>query len=90
MGKKEIKQELHKLIDNMEDEELLNIVKEDIVAYQRKAKENFDDLADLSTEDREEIEELATEDPKKDTITEEEFIQHIHKWRLISSTKKGS
>ena len=88
MDKEKLKKELHQLIDNMEDEDLLNIVKEDIVAYQTKAKENFDDLSDLSPEDRLELKELAAEDPEKDTITEEEFIQHIQKWRIKSSTKK--
>lgn len=88
MDKEKLKKELHQLIDNMEDEDLLNIVKEDIVAYQTKAKENFDDLSDLSPEDRLELEDLAAEDPEKDTITEEEFIQHIQKWRIKSSTKK--
>ena len=38
MSKEELKKELHQLIDNTEDEELLSMVKEDIVAYQIKAK----------------------------------------------------
>jgi hypothetical protein len=88
MGKEELKKELHQLIDNTEDEDLLSMVKEDIVAYQTKVKENFDDLSDLSPEDRAELEELATEDPDKDTISEEEFAQHIQEWRTKLSTKK--
>jgi hypothetical protein len=48
MSKEELKKELHKLIDNTEDEEILNMVKEDIVAYKTRSKENFDDLSDLS------------------------------------------
>jgi competence protein ComGC len=88
MGKEELKKELHQLIDNTDDEELLSMVKEDIVAYQTKDNKDFDDLADLSPEDRAELEELAAEDPDKDTITEEEFTQHIQKWRTRLSTKK--
>jgi competence protein ComGC len=88
MGKEELKKELHQLIDNTEDEALLSMVKEDIVAYQTKTKENFDDLSDLSPEERAELEELAAEDPDKDTISEEEFTQHIQKWRTKLSTKK--
>jgi hypothetical protein len=64
------------------------MVKEDIVAYQTKSKEDFDDLSDLSPEDRAELEELAAEDPNKDTISEEEFTQHIQEWRTKLSTKK--
>ena len=88
MGKEELKKELHQLIDNTEDEALLSMVKEDIVAYQTKTKENFDDLSDLSPEERAELEVLAAENPDKDTISEEEFIQHIQKGRTKLSTKK--
>ncbi|GAB2829658.1 hypothetical protein [Ferruginibacter profundus] len=80
MSKEALKKELHQLIDNLDDEELLNMVKEDIVAYQTKAKENFDDLSDLSPEDRAELEELATEDPDKDTITFEEYKKEMKEW----------
>jgi nitrous oxide reductase len=88
MNNEKLKKELHTLIDNTEDEELLNMVKEDIVAYQTESKKEFDDLSDLSPEDRQELEELATEDINKDTITEEEFTQHIQQWRSRLSTKK--
>jgi competence protein ComGC len=88
MNKEELKKELHLLIDNMEDEALLNMVKEDIVAYQTESKKDFDDLSDLTPEERKELEELATEDPDKDTITEEEFKQHIQGWRNRLSTKR--
>lgn len=93
MNNEKLKKELHALIDNTEDEELLNMVKEDIIAYQTESKKDpiamgFDDLSDLSPEDRQELEELATEDIDKDTITEEEFTQHIQQWRSRLSTKK--
>jgi ClpP class serine protease len=80
MNKEELKKELHLLIDNMEDEELLNMVKEDIVAYQTESKKDFDDLSDLTPEERKELEELATEDPDKDTITYEEFKKEMNEW----------
>ncbi|MEY2916947.1 MAG: hypothetical protein RIS73_661 [Bacteroidota bacterium] len=80
MSKEELKKELHKLIDNTEDEELLSMVKEDMIAYQTKVNKNFDDLSDLSPEDRAELEELATEDIDKDTISLDEFKQHLDEW----------
>ena len=80
MSKENLKKELHKLIDDTEDEELLSIVKEDIIAYQTKAKENFDDLSDLSPQDRQELKELAEEDPDKDTITLEELKKEMNEW----------
>ncbi|WP_462255440.1 hypothetical protein [Ferruginibacter sp.] len=80
MSKEDLKKELHHLIDTTDDEELLNIVKEDFVAYQTKANKNFDDLSDLSHEDRAELEELAEEDPDKDTISFEELKKEMNKW----------
>jgi competence protein ComGC len=80
MNKDELKKELHQLIDNTEDEDLLNMVKEDIVAYQTKSDTNIDDLSDLSPEDRAELEELATEDPDKDTITFDEYKKEMKEW----------
>jgi competence protein ComGC len=80
MNKEELKQELHHLIDNTDDEELLSMVKEDIVAYQTKTNKNFDDLSDLSPEDRQELEELAAEDMYKDTISLEELKKEMNEW----------
>lgn len=80
MNKEKLKKELHQLIDETEDETLLSIVKEDIVAYKTRTDTQFDDLSDLSDEDRKELEEQAKEDPMADTITHEEFKQHISKW----------
>ena len=81
MSKEKLKKELHSLIDNTEDEELLNMVKEDIIAYQTESKKNFDDLSDLSPEDRQELEELAAEDPLKDTVSFEEYQKQMKEWR---------
>ena len=90
MSKEKLKKELHTLIDNTEDEDLLNMVKEDIVAYQTESKKEYDDLSDLSPEDRQELEELATEDPMKDTISYEEFLKNIDEWRSKLLQKRGS
>jgi hypothetical protein len=81
MSKEKLKKELHALIDNTEDEELLNMVKEDIVAYHTASESGFDDLSDLSPEDRQELEELAAEDPMKDTVSFEEYQKHMQEWR---------
>jgi hypothetical protein len=80
MNNEKLKKELHTLIDNTEDEELLNMVKEDIVAYQTESKKEFDDLSDLSPEDRQELEEQATEDPLKDTVSFEEYKKEMKEW----------
>ena len=79
MSKEKLKKELYELIDNMENEQLLNMVKEDIVAYQ-KTETAFDDLSDLTHAERAELEELANEDPDKDTISFDEFKKEISEW----------
>ena len=85
MSKEKLKKELHELIDNMENEQLLNMVKEDIVAYQ-KTETDFDDLSDLTHAERAELEELANEDPDKDVVSEEEFYNY--KKRFINKLDK--
>jgi len=70
-------------------QEFLNVVREELVAYQTEGKE-VDDLSNLCDEDRAELEEQDKEDPFKDTITEEEFKQHIEEWRIRLSTKRDS
>ncbi len=87
MSKEKLKKELHELIDNMEDEEMLSVVKEDIVAYQ-KAETEFDDLSDLTPEERAELEESINEDPDKDTISHEEFKKNIEEWRSVLLQKR--
>lgn len=79
MSKEKLKKELHELIDNMENEQLLNMVKEDIVEYQKRDIA-FDDLSDLTPDERAELEELANEDPDKDTISFDEFKKEISEW----------
>jgi predicted phage tail protein len=79
MSKEKLKKELHELIDNMENEQLLNMVKEDIVEYQKRNLA-FDDLSDLTPDERAELEELANEDPDKDTISFDEFKKEISEW----------
>ena len=79
MSKEDLKKELHLLIDNIDDEETLSMVKEDIVAYQ-KSTEEIDDLSDLTPEERAELEELANEDPDKDSISYDEFKIHMKQW----------
>ncbi len=89
MSTENIKKELHTLIDNTDDEELLNIVKEDLVAYKIGDKK-YHDLSDLCHEDRMEMEELINEDPMKDTISFEEFKENTEKWRSELLQKRDS
>jgi hypothetical protein len=89
MSKEDIKKQLHDLIDNTDDEEILSIVKEDLVAYKTGDKK-YDDLSDLCDEDRMEMEELINENPMKDTISFEEFKENTEKWRSELLQKRDS
>jgi len=89
MSKQDLKKELHKLIDEIEDEQILNLVKEDLEAYGKDAPA-FDGLADLSPEDNAELEELANEDPEKDTIRLDEFQKNISEWHSQLLQKRDS
>lgn len=80
MGKEELKKELHQLIDAIDDEELLGVVKEDIVACQ-KAGTGFDDLSELTSGEKAALEELANEDSRKDAISFEEYQGEMKLWR---------
>ncbi len=79
MSKEKLKKELYELIENIEDEETLNMVKEDIVAYQ-KAGAGFDDLSDLTAEERADLEALASEAPDKDSISFEDYKNEMKQW----------
>ena len=79
MSKEKLKKELHELIDNIEDEAMLSMVKEDIAEYQ-KTDAKFDDLSDLTPEERAELEELANEPPEKDSINFEDYKKEMKQW----------
>ena len=73
-SKKEIKAELHKKIDSIDDEHTLNMLNEDIVPYaienRSKEKEEEDDLTD---EQWEKLKEAIQQVKDGKTITLEEF-----------------
>ena len=79
MSKEKLKKELHEMIDKIDDEETLNVLKEDMEVYQR-SNTKFDDLSDLTEEERAELEEAAKEDPGKDTVSYDDFKKHMKSW----------
>ena len=74
-----LKKELTRLIDETNDEELLSLVKEDMVFY--KTSEDSDITDNLSEEQLKELEKLAAEPDEKNTITLDEFNKATDKWR---------
>jgi hypothetical protein len=74
-----LKKELTKLIEETNDEELLSMVKEDMVFYNTSKGTDITDS--LSDEQILELERLASEPDEKDTISLKEFNKATDKWR---------
>ncbi len=76
MSKEELKQKLHRLIDEMEDEQALNMLYEDAVDFKTSA--DVDD--ELTDEQWTEIQEAMKEVERGETYTLEQVMQHYQKW----------
>ena len=80
MSTNDLKRELISYIQNIEDEELLSLLKEDILSYGKK--ESADIIDNLSEEQLQELKTLVEEDETKDTQTHDEFKKATDKWRV--------
>lgn len=76
----DLKRELVTYIENTNDEELLHLLKEDLMFYGKIKDRDITD--DLSEEQLKELKELAEEDETKDTLTLDEFRKATEKWRI--------
>jgi hypothetical protein len=80
-SKQQIKEELHKLIDGIEDEHTLNVLNEDVVPYviENRTKENDDE--EMSEEEEKELDEAIRQADAGETVTWEEFLKATERWR---------
>ncbi|MEJ7683550.1 MAG: hypothetical protein WKG06_37975 [Segetibacter sp.] len=74
----DIKNEVLTLVQSIENEDLLQLLKADIEFFN---KPGVDITDDLSAEDLDELRELANERDTKDSLSEEEFKQLTDRWR---------
>jgi len=79
MGKKKIKKEIHKLLDEINDEDTLNILKEEIAGYATTAKKDI--LDDLTPEQLKELDKAIEEVDKGEVIPWEDLKKEMAKWR---------
>lgn len=79
MSANDLKKELVAYIENTNDEELLSLLKEDIVFYGKVKDTDITD--DLSDEQLKELKALSEEDESKDTDTLDEFKKVTQQWR---------
>ena len=79
MQTNELKKELLTLIENTNDEDLLNLLKEDFVFYGNIKNKDITD--GLNDEQLQELKSLSEEEGTKDTQTLEEFKKATQQWR---------
>jgi hypothetical protein len=80
MAKKDkLKKELVKYIEDTDDEQILSLLKEDLIFYGNVKKADITD--GLNKAQLKELKELAEEDDLKNTISLEEFKRATQKWR---------
>ena len=82
-SKKEIKAELHKKIDSIDDEYTLNVLNEDIVPYaiENRTKEKDEEDENLTPEQEKELDEAIRQADNGETISWEEFLNSTQQWR---------
>lgn len=82
--KEELKQELYKLIDSIEDEHVLNVLNEDIVPYviKNRTKETDEAGDDLTEEQLQRLDAAVRQAEEGKTITLAEFNHRMAGWRI--------
>ena len=81
-SKSELKEQLHTLIDGIDDEHVLTVLNEDIMPYviENRTKEK-DEEDELTEEQEKELEEGIRQADAGETISWEEFKQMTERWR---------
>lgn len=79
-SKEELKKELHKLIDSIEDEHTLNVLNEDIMPYVIENRTKDMDEDDLTEEQEKELDQAIKEAENGETVSYEEFKKAISRW----------
>ena len=82
-SKEEIKAELHKKIDSIDDEHTLHVLNEDIVPYaiENRTKEKDEEDENLTPEQEKELDEAIRQADNGETISWEEFLNSTKQWR---------
>jgi predicted transcriptional regulator len=82
--KEELKDQLYKLIDSIEDEHILQLLKDDVVPYVIEGKE------ELTEEQERELDEAIKEADAGNIISYEEFRQNMDEWVTKFKSTGGS
>jgi hypothetical protein len=74
---KEVKSKIYKLIDSIEDENILQMVMEDVAYY----ASNKDITDELSEEQLKELDEAISETDNNETIDWDDFKKEMNEWK---------
>ena len=82
-SKEELKAELHKKIDSIEDEHTLNLLNDDIVPYaiENRTKQKDEEDEDLTEAQEKELDEAILQAENGETISWDEFLNSTKQWR---------
>ena len=80
-SKKQLKEELHKLIDSIEDEHTLNVLNEDVVPYVIENRSaDTDASSELNEEEENELNVAIKEADNGETVSLEELLKATERW----------
>lgn len=74
---KEVKSKIHRLIDSIENENILQMVMEDVAYY----ADHKDITDELSKEQLKELDEAISEADNNETISWEDFKKEMNEWK---------
>ena len=82
-SKEEIKAELHKKIDSIEDVHTLNVLNDDIVPYtiENRTKDKDEEGEELTEDQKKELDEAIRQTKNGETVSWEEFLNSTQQWR---------
>lgn len=80
--KEEIKKELHRLIDSIEDERMLNILNDDVLPYVMENK-SMPFYEELTPEQELELQAAIKQADEGKVITLDEFYNRMKLWRTL-------
>ena len=84
-SKKQLKEELHQLIDKIDDEQVLQTLNEDIIPYVTKKE-----AEGLTEQQQQELEEAIAAADNGETVSFDEFKAGMDKWRTAYKSTGAS
>lgn len=87
-SKKQLKEELHQLIDSIDDEHVLQTLSEDIVPYVAQKHVQEMDIDQLTIQQQQELDEAIAEADRGETVSFDQFKASMDKWRVEIGSRR--